>query len=177
MKLNANLLYFLGGVLAAYVAYLAFLKPEIETLTETVYKEEIKYNVKDTTIVRYRDSLRVVNQVSAAPSKEPTKYDSIRTYRGEFGVDLSRFKWEAETLGELSKISFTPTLVIPEKTVTQTTTTKETVITKGLFVGAGLNSTFEFNAGAYYLNRDKLLGYEYDPGRRVHALKVAVKIF
>lgn len=176
MKLNSNLLYFLGGVLAAYVVYLAFLKPEVNKTTETTYREEIRYVIKDTTVIRYRDSLRL-NLVAAEASKDPAKYDSIRRYEGEFNVELSRFKWKAETLGELSKIEFTPTLVIPEKTVTTSTITKETVITKGLFIGGGVSSNLDFNAGAYYLNRNKILGYEYDPVRKTHGVKFALKIF
>jgi hypothetical protein len=166
----------LAGVLAAWLIYAAFLKPDLESVTEVTYREEIKYNVKDTTITRYRDSLRL-NVVSTAPSKDPEKYDSIRSYEGHIKLDYGVLKWKAETFGELSKIEFSPTLVIPEKTITATTSTTKANVTKALYAGGGVSSTLDFSAGVYYLNRDKLIGYEFDPVRKTHSVKIALKIF
>lgn len=176
MKGYTHIIAFALGVLTAYGLYKIFLEPEYVDSVTSEYKEEIKLVVKDTTIITYKDSLRVL-QVEATPSEEPEKYDSVRTYEGAIKFDYGAIKWKAQTLGALSKLEISPTLILPEKTVTKSTTTERTYRNKALFLGGAIDSRMQFKAGAYYVNNKLLVGYEIEPLTRESSVRVGFRIF
>lgn len=121
------------------------------------------------------------------PEKDPQieKYDSVRNYTGSYQFDYGKFDWSIETGGVLGAYSFKPILTIPtvtvekEKTVTET----KTIIQKGLFAGAGINSKADFHIGASYLGEKYLIEYNFTPATarpisvNIHQVGFKYKIF
>jgi hypothetical protein len=174
-KIQIAIISFLVG---AILTLLVYPKPEAEeiyrftTVTETdtlfvdkvstVYipKKEIKTQVlRDTILVDHTPT------INAFSSTTPFEYGN--TYVS------------GEVLGEVLKMSVTNDFKIPVVTNTVTNTETKTIIkkSKGLYLGAGVNSLLKPSASVAYLDNKYLFQYQYQPVTNIHTLGVSKKLF
>jgi hypothetical protein len=165
----------LAGIL---VAYIFFPKTESETVykfetvtktdtlfitsTNTVYipKKEIKTQViRDTVLIDYKPKISQFN------ASFPFEYGSTNV--------------SGEVLGEVLKMTATNDFKIPLVTNTITETKTETIIkkSKGIYLGASVNSLLQPGAKVSYLDNKYLFSYQYQPLEKLHTLSVSKKLF
>jgi hypothetical protein len=174
-KIRIALISFLGGVIAAFIF---FPKPEQETVykfetvtktdtlfitsTNTVYipKKEIKTQViRDTVLIDYKP------KISAFTASFPFEYGSTNV--------------SGEVLGEVLKMTATNDFKIPVVTNTITETKTETIIkkSKGIYLGASVNSLLQPGAKVSYLDNKYIFSYQFQPLEKLHTLSVSKKLF
>ena len=166
-------IFFLIG---AVVAIILFPKRELETvykterLTDTLYitstntvyipKKQIKTQViRDTVLIDYKP------KISLFETTFPFEYGSTKV--------------SGEVLGEVLKMTATNDYKLPVVTNTITETKTETIIkkSKGIYLGAGVNSLLQPSAKVGYLDNKYLFQYGYQPLEKIHTLSVSKKIF
>ena len=174
-KIQIAILSFLAGVILAFVVY---PRPEQETIykfttkvesdtiytrvVDTVYvpKMWIKSQVlRDTVLINYQP------QISLFKASIPSEYGSTHL--------------SGEVLGEVLKMTATNDYKIPVVTNTVTETKTETIIkkSKGLYLGASVNSLLEPSAKVSYLDNKYIFEYQYQPFTRSHQIGVSKKLF
>jgi hypothetical protein len=133
---------------------------------------------KDTTIIHYRDSLRL-RVINIQPSPEPERYDSVRTYMGSDPHLYGRINWTAKTGGYLHELKINPVLDIPIQTITHTIEKEKTVVIrpKGIYAMGGINSQFSPHLGAAYLHDRSMINYTYTPSQNLHQIGVGFRLF
>jgi hypothetical protein len=166
---------FLIGVLLTFVIY---PKPEQETVYkyETVTKTDtLMVEVKDTVYVPkkwiksqiIRDTILVdyKPQISLFKTSIPSEYGSTNV--------------SGEVLGEVLKMTATNDFKIPVVTNTITETKTETIIkkSKGIYLGASVNSLLEPSAKVSYLDNKYIFEYQYQPFTRSHQIGISKKLF
>jgi len=174
-KIKIALLAFIAGIIVAYI----FLpNPEFET----VYKFKTVTNT-DTLMVEVKDTVYV-----------PKKWIKTQVLRDTIIVDykpqISLFKTSipseygstnvsGEVLGEVLKMTATNDFKIPVVTNTITETKTETIIkkSKGIYLGASVNSLLEPSAKVSYLDNKYIFEYQYQPFTRSHQIGVSKKLF
>lgn len=145
---------------------------EDSTTIEETISVDTTFNTVDTSFTEKATKKRRIKPKSTTPTDlekdpEPEKYDSIRHYAGTYHFDYGKFDWSINTGGVLNGYTFTPIFEIPtvatqkEKTITQT----KTIIQRGLFAGAGMNTLSQFHVGATYLGKNFLIEYNFVPKR------------
>ena len=166
---------FLIGVVLTFVVY---PKPEFETvyktkterLTDTLYltsidtvyipKTKIKTQVlRDTVLIDFKP------QISQFNASFPFEYGSTNV--------------SGEVLGEVLKMTATNEYKIPVVTNTITQTNTQTIIkkSKGLYLGANVNSMLQPGANVSYLDNKYLFSYQFQPLQGVHQIGVSKKLF
>lgn len=174
-KIRIATLAFLAGVILAYVL---FPKQELETVYKT--KTEVK---TDTIYSRYTDTVYI--------PKTKIKTEFLRdTILIDFKPQISRFetlfpfehgstKVSGEVLGEVLKMTATNDYKLPVVTNTIIETNTETIIkkSKGLYLGANVNSDLNLGASASYVDDKYLFSYQFQPVTRIHTLGVSKKLF
>lgn len=166
---------FLAGVILTAIL---FPKPESEsvykfetvtktdtlyiTSTNTVYipKKEIKTQViRDTVLIDYKPKISLFN--------------------ASFPFEHGSTSVSGEVLGEVLKMTATNDYKIPVVTNTITETKTETIIkkSKGIYLGAGVNSLLQPSAKVSYLDNRYLFQYGYQPLEKIHTLSVSKKLF
>jgi len=174
-KIQIAILAFLAGVILAFIVY---PKPEAEeiykfttttetdtvflTISDTVYvpKTKIKTQVlRDTILVDYKP---IIKSFSAT-----TPFEYGNTYVN------------GEVLGDVLKMSVTNDFKIPTVTNTITNTETKTIIkkSKGLYLGANINSLLDPGASASYVDDKYIFQYQYQPVTKVHSLGISKKLF
>jgi len=174
-KIQIAILAFLAGVILAFIVY---PKPEAEeiykfttttetdtvflTISDTVYvpKTKIKTQVlRDTILVDYKP---IIKSFSAT-----TPFEYGNTYVN------------GEVLGDVLKMSVTNDFKIPTVTNTITNTETKTIIkkSKGLYLGASINSLLDPGAKITYLDNKYIFQYQYQPVTKVHSLGISKKLF
>jgi hypothetical protein len=174
-KIQIAILAFLAGVILAFIVY---PKPEAEeiykfttttetdtvflTISDTVYvpKTKIKTQVlRDTILVDYKP---IIKSFSAT-----TPFEYGNTYVN------------GEVLGDVLKMSVTNDFKIPTVTNTVTNTETKTIIkkSKGLYLGANINSLLDPGAKVSYLDNKYLFQYQYQPVTKIHSLGISKKLF
>jgi hypothetical protein len=174
-KIQIAILAFLAGVILAFIFY---PKPEAEeiykfttttetdtvflTISDTVYipKTKIKTEVlRDTILVDYKP---IIKSFSAT-----TPFEYGNTYVN------------GEVLGDVLKMSVTNDFKIPTITNTITNTETKTIIkkSKGLYLGASINSLLDPGASASYVDDKYIFQYQYQPVTKVHSLGISKKLF
>ena len=174
-RIKISVISFLAGVI---LAFLLFPKRELETvyktkyerLTDTLYitstntvyipKKEIKTQViRDTILIDYKPK--------------------IRAFETTFPFEYGSTKVSGEVLGEVLKMTATNNYTLPVVTNTITETKTETIIkkSKGIYLGAGINSLLQPSAKVGYLDNKYLFEYQYSPMDGVHHVGVSKKIF
>jgi hypothetical protein len=103
----------------------------------------------------------------------------ISRFETSFPFDYGSTKVSGEVLGEVLKMTATNDYNIPVVTNTVTETKTETIIkkSKGLYLGAGVNSMLNPSASVSYLDNKYLFTYQFQPLERVHQIGVAKKLF
>jgi len=174
-KIKIATLAFIAGIIIAFIFY---PKPEAETF----YKFETVTNT-DTLIIEIKDTVYV--------PKTKIKTEVLRdTILIDFKPQISLFKTSipseygstnvsGEVLGEVLKMTATNDFKIPVVTNTITETKTETIIkkSKGIYLGASVNSLLQPSASVAYLDNKYLFSYQYQPLQKVHQIGVSKKLF
>jgi hypothetical protein len=174
-KIRIATLSFLAGVILAYVL---FPKQELET----IYKTKVE---------RLTDTLYITSTDTIYVPKTKIKTEFLRdTVLIDFKPQISRFetlfpfehgstKVSGEVLGEVLKMTATSDYNIPVVTNTIIETNTETIIkkSKGLYLGANVNSALNLGASASYVDDKYLFQYQFQPVTRIHTLGVSKKLF
>ena len=174
-RIRIATLAFLAGVILAFIM---FPKRELET----VYK---------TTVERFTDTLYITSTDTVYIPKTKIKTEFLRdTILIDFKPQISRFetlfpfehgstKVSGEVLGEVLKMTSTSDYTIPVVTNTVIETKTETIIkkSKGLYLGANVNSLLQPSASASYVDDKYLFTYQFQPLQRVHQIGVSKKLF
>ena len=174
-RIRIATLAFLAGVILAFIV---FPKRELET----VYK---------TTVERFTDTLYITSTDTVYVPKTKIKTEFLRdTILIDFKPQISRFetlfpfehgstKVSGEVLGEVLKMTATNDYTIPVVTNTIIETKTETIIkkSKGLYLGANVNSLLQPSASASYVDDKYLFSYQFQPLQRVHQIGVSKKLF
>jgi hypothetical protein len=174
-KIQIATVSFLAGVVLTFLVY---PKPEAEeiyrfttvsqidtlfvTSTDTVHipKKEIKTEViRDTILVDFK----------------PT----IKAFETTFPFEYGSTKVSGEVLGEVLKMTAVNDYTIPVVTNTITNTETKTIIkkSKGVYLGANVNSLLQPSANVAYLDNKYLFQYQYQPLQGVHQIGVSKKLF
>jgi len=84
-----------------------------------------------------------------------------------------------EVLGELRYVDISHDFKIPmvTNTITKEKTVTNTVLSKGVYLGGGVNSIMQYNVSASYVDNKYLFQYQYQPQLRVHQIGLAKKLF
>ncbi len=82
-------------------------------------------------------------------------------------------------MGEVLKMTATNDYKLPVVTNTITETKTETIIkkSKGIFLGANVNSLLQPGAKVAYLDNKYLFEYSYQPLQKIHSIGVSKKLF
>lgn len=174
-RIKIAIISFLVGIILAFVV---FPRPEMET----VYKFETKVKT-DTLFVNSRDTVYVPkNKIKTQVVRDTILIDfkpKISLFETTFPFDYGSTKVSGEVLGEVLKMTATSDYSLPVVTNTITETKTETIIkkSKGLYLGAGINSLLELSANASYVDNKYLFQYQYQPVTKTHSLGVSKKLF
>ena len=174
-RIRIATLAFLAGVILAFIL---FPKRELET----VYK---------TTVERFTDTLYITSTDTVYVPKTKIKIEFLRdTILIDFKPQISRFetlfpfehgstKVSGEVMGEVLKMTATNDYKLPVVTNTVIETKTETIIkkSKGLYLGANVNSLLQPSASAYYVDDKYLFTYQFQPLQKVHQIGVSKKLF
>jgi hypothetical protein len=174
-KIKIATIAFIAGILVAYIFF-----PKTES--ETVYKFES---------VTKTDTLMMVVKDTVYVPKKWIKSQIIRdTILVDYKPQISLFKTSipseygstnvsGEVLGEVLKMTATNDYKIPVVTNTITETKTETIIkkSKGIYLGASVNSLLEPSAKVSYLDNKYIFEYQYQPFTRSHQIGVSKKLF
>ena len=174
-RIRIALLAFIAGVI---LAFLVFPKRELET----VYK---------TTVKRLTDTLYITSTDTVYIPKTKIKTEVLRDtilidYKPKISAFTASFPFEhgstsvsGEVLGEVLKMTATNDYAVPVVTNTITETKTETIIkkSKGIYLGAGVNSLLQPSAKVGYLDNKYLFQYQFQPLEKIHTLSVSKKLF
>jgi len=174
-RIKIAILAFFAGVIITFILY---PKPEIEevyrfstkTETDTVYKE-----IKDTVYISKNKIKTEVLRDTILVDYKPTISSFSATTPFEYGNTYVN----GEVLGEVLKMNVTNDFKIPVVTNTITNTETKTIIkkSKGLYLGANINSLLDPGATASYVDNKYIFQYQYQPVTKIHSLGVSKKLF
>jgi len=174
-RIKIAVLAFIAGIILAFIV---FPKRELET----VYK---------TTIERLTDTLYITSSDTVYIPKTKIKNEVLRDtvlidykpkislFETTFPFDYGSTKVSGEVLGEVLKMTATNDYNIPVVTNTITNTETKTIIkkSKGLYLGASINSLLDPGAKASYVDDKYIFQYQYQPVTKIHTLGVSKKLF
>lgn len=166
---------FLLGVVLAFIIY-----PNPEA--ETVYKFTTKIET-DTAYVEVLDTVYVPKtKIKTQVLRDTVLLDKkakISLFETTFPFEYGSTKVSGEVLGEVTKMSAVTDFKIPTITNTVTETKTETIIkkSKGLYLGANVNSLLQPSASASYVDNKYIFQYQYQPLQKVHQIGVSKKLF
>ena len=174
-RIKIAILAFFAGVIITFILY---PKPEIEevyrfstkTETDTVYKE-----IKDTVYISKNKIKTEVLRDTILVDYKPTISSFSATTPFEYGNTYVN----GEVLGEVLKMTVTNDFKIPVVTNTITNTETKTIIkkSKGLYLGANINSLLDPGATASYVDNKYIFQYQYQPVTKIHSLGISKKLF
>jgi hypothetical protein len=166
---------FLIGVLLTFVIY---PKPE----QETVYKYETVTKT-DTLIVEVKDTVYVPKKwIKSQIIRDTILVDykpQISLFKTSIPSEYGSTNVSGEVLGEVLKMTATNDFKIPVVTNTITETKTETIIkkSKGIYLGASVNSLLQPGAKVSYLDNKYIFEYQYQPFTRSHQIGISKKLF
>jgi hypothetical protein len=174
-KIQIAILSFIAGVILAFIV---FPRPE----QETVYKFTTKVE-RDTIYTQVRDTVYVPKMYIKSQVLRDTvlvNYQpQISLFKASIPSEYGSTHLNGEVLGEVLKMTATNDFKIPVVTNTITETKTETIIkkSKGIYLGASVNSLLDPGAKVSYLDNKYLFSYQYQPLQKLHTLSVSKKIF
>jgi hypothetical protein len=174
-RIRIAIISFLIGFLLAFVIY---PKPE----QETVYKFETVTNT-DTLIVEVKDTVYVPKtKIKTQVLRDTILIDykpKISEFTASFPFEYGSTNVSGEVLGEVLKMTATSDFKIPVVTNTITNTETKTIVqkSKGIYLGASVNSLLQPGAKVSYLDNKYLFSYQFQPLQKLHTLSVNKKIF
>jgi hypothetical protein len=174
-KIQIATLAFMAGVILAFIVY---PKPEAEevyrfstrTEIDTVYKE-----IRDTV---YVPKMWIKTQVLRDTILVDYKPE-IKSFSATTPFEYGNTYVNGEVLGDVLKMSVTNDFKIPTVTNTITNTETKTIIkkSKGLYLGASINSMLDPGAKVSYIDNKYLFQYQYQPVTKIHSLGISKKLF
>jgi hypothetical protein len=168
----------LSFLIGAIVAIILFPKKEIET----VYKTKTE-RLTDTLYITSKDTIYIPKtRIKTQVLRDTILIDykpKIRAFETTFPFDYGSTKVSGEVLGEVLKMTAVNDYTLPVVTNTITETKTETIIkkSKGIYLGAEVNSLLQPGAKVTYLDNKYLFQYSFQPLDRVHSIGVSKKLF
>ena len=169
-------LCFITGTIIGLLLYNWFLVAEVETKIEYITTTETKVDtvyitdtIKDIQV--HQKIIRDTILVNYKPK--------IRAFKTTYNHIYGSVVFSGEVLGEVLKSNVTGSLSIPTitNTITKEKTVTKTVLSKGVYLGSGINSLMQYNIGASYVDNKYLFQYQYQPQINVHQIGIAKKLF
>jgi hypothetical protein len=174
-RILTSIISFIAGII---LAFLIMPKPE----SETVYKFESVTNT-DTLIIEVKDTVYVPKMWIKSQFVRDTVLEEYKPTISLFST-TTPFEYgntyvSGEVLGEVLKMSVTNDFKIPVVTNTVTNTETKTIIkkSKGLYLGASVNSLLQPGAAVAYLDNKYIFEYQYQPLQNIHQIGVSKKLF
>ena len=170
-----SIISFIAGII---LAFLLMPKPE----EETVYKFETVTNT-DTLIIEVKDTVYVPKMWIKSQFVRDTVLEEYKPTISLFSTttpfEYGNTHVSGEVLGEVLKMSVTNDFKIPVVTNTVTNTETKTIIkkSKGLYLGATVNSLLQPGAAVAYLDNKYIFEYQYQPLQNIHQIGVSKKLF
>lgn len=174
-RIRIAIVSFLIGVVLTFIIY---PKPEAETVYKFTTKTETDTSyieVKDTVYIpKTKIKTQVVRDTVLINFKP-----KIKAFESTFPFEHGSTKVSGEVLGEITKMTAVTDYKLPTVTNTVTETKTETIIkkSKGLYLGASINSLLQPGASAYYVDNKYIFQYQYQPLQRIHQIGVSKKLF
>ena len=170
-----SIISFIAGII---LAFLIMPKPE----EETVYKFESVTNT-DTLIIEVKDTVYVPKMWIKSQFVRDTVLEEYKPTISLFSTttpfEYGNTHVSGEVLGEVLKMSVTNDFKIPVVTNTVTNTETKTIIkkSKGLYLGATVNSLLQPGAAVAYLDNKYIFEYQYQPLQNINQIGVSKKLF
>jgi hypothetical protein len=174
-RIRIAIVSFLIGVVLAFIIY---PKPE----AETVYKFTTKTET-DTSYVEVRDTVYIPKtRIKTKVLRDTILVNNkakISLFETTFPFEYGSTKVSGEVLGEVIKMTAVSDYKLPTVTNTITETKTETIIkkSKGIYLGANVNSLLQPGASASYVDNKYIFQYQYQPLQRIHQIGVSKKLF
>jgi hypothetical protein len=174
-RILTSIISFIAGII---LAFLIMPKPE----SETVYKFESVTNT-DTLIIEVKDTVYVPKMWIKSQFVRDTVLEEYKPTISLFSTttpfEYGNTHVSGEVLGEVLKMSVTNDFKIPVVTNTITNTETKTIIkkSKGLYLGASVNSLLQPGASVAYLDNKYIFEYQYQPLQNIHQIGVSKKLF
>jgi hypothetical protein len=174
-RILTSIISFIAGII---LAFLIMPKPE----AEEIYKFESVTNT-DTLIIEVKDTVYVPKMWIKSQFVRDTVLEEYKPTISLFST-TTPFEYgntyvSGEVLGEVLKMSVTNDFKIPVVTNTVTNTETKTIIkkSKGLYLGASVNSLLQPGAAVAYLDNKYIFEYQYQPLQNIHQIGVSKKLF
>jgi hypothetical protein len=170
-----SIISFIAGMI---LAFLIMPKPE----AEEIYKFETVTNT-DTFIIEVKDTVYVPKMWIKSQFVRDTVLEEYKPTISLFSTttpfEYGNTHVSGEVLGEVLKMSVTNDFKIPVVTNTVTNTETKTIIkkSKGLYLGASVNSLLQPGAAVAYLDNKYIFEYQYQPLQNIHQIGVRKKLF
>ena len=174
-RIKISVISFLAGVI---LAFLLFPKRELETVYKTKYER-----LTDTLYITSSDTVYIPKtKIKTKVLRDTVLLEykpKISLFETTFPFEYGSTKISGEVLGEVLKMTATNDYALPVVTNTITETKTETIIkkSKGIYLGAGVNSLLQPSAKVGYLDNKYLFQYQFQPLEKIHTLSVSKKIF
>lgn len=174
-RIRIAILAFAAGVILAFVIY---PKPE----EETVYKFTTKTET-DTVFVNVTDTVHLTRtKIKTETIRDTVLVDykpSIKKFEASKSFEYGETSVSGEVLGDVLNLDIKNKFAIPVVTNTITNTETKTIIkkSKGLYLGANINSLVQPGATASYVDDKYIFQYQYQPLQKIHQIGVSKKLF
>ena len=174
-RIRIAIVSFLIGVVLAFIIY---PKPEAETVYRFTTKTETDTSYVEVLDTVYIPKTKIKTQVlrdTVVVNFKP----QIKAFETTFPFEYGSTKVSGEVLGEVTKMTAVTDYKLPTVTNTVTETKTETIIkkSKGLYLGANINSLLQPGASASYVDNKYIFQYQYQPLSGVHQIGVSKKLF
>lgn len=165
-------------LIGAVLTFVVFPRPEVETVYkfETVTKTDTLFVDKLETV--YIPQTKIKTEVLRDTILIDFK-PQISLFKTTIPFEYGNTYLSGEVLGEVLKMTATNDFKIPVVTNTITETKTETIIkkSKGIYLGASVNSLLEPSAKVSYLDNKYIFEYQYQPFTRSHQIGISKKLF
>lgn len=174
-KIQIAVVSFFAGVVLAFIFY---PKPDVEEVYKFTTKTEI-----DTSFVEILDTVYVPKkEIKTEVIRDTILVDykpTIKSFSTSTPFEYGNTYVNGEVLGEVLKMSVTNDFKIPVVTNTITNTETKTIIkkSKGVYLGANINSLLDPGATASYVDDKYMFQYQYQPVTKIHSLGISKKLF
>jgi hypothetical protein len=174
--MNRLILAAIIGIIIGLLLYDFFLVPEVITkvnIVETIKSDTVYVTQRDT--IKIRDVKYIYERDTIIENYQP----KIRGFREFYPTMFGDIWINGEVLGQLRYVDISHNLEIPvvTNTITKEKTVTNTVLSKGIYIGTGINSLMQYNVSASYVDNKYLFQYQYQPQLRVHQIGLAKKLF